>query len=133
MIEWVRGVTYQDLPEAEQEALCPRVLPYPWQRHGRMAAWDSDRLRVLLSAGIEDDGKRWLHLSCSRRDRRTPTWEDLTKVRDVFAGPEALAIHVVAPRSEHYDAGLGMDVMHLWVCLDGRPIPDFRRARGGTL
>ena len=133
---------YEPLPKAEQYALCPRVLPYPWYENrsqGMAGVYDSDRMRVILSAAREEDGKRWLHLSVSRRDGRIPTWDEIVKVKDIFAGAEALAVHVVPRRSEHYDAVKAghvpgpLEVLHLWVCLDGDPVPNFLRARGGTL
>jgi hypothetical protein len=48
-------------------------------------------------------------------------------------GCEQLAVSVLPPRSEHYDARTGVEVMHLWAPLDGSPLPNFLRARGGTL
>ena len=123
------------LPPREQRDLWPRILPPGWRRytHSGDVWWDSLLYRVLMDAARETDGRRWLHLSLSRRDGVMPTWGELLMARDAFVGPEAYAVQILAPRSEHYDAGLGVDVAHLWVCLDGRPLPDFRAARGGAL
>jgi len=132
-----REATCVPLGLTKLRALLPRVLPYPWHvvatdPDGGLA-YDSDRLRVLVDAHIEEDGKAWIHLSVSRRDRRLPTWEDLVTIRDVFLGAEQLAVQVLPPRSEHYDAGLGVEVLHLWAPLESDPLPNFLRARGGTL
>jgi hypothetical protein len=117
--------------------LLPRILPYPWHIVGTDPegglAYDSDRLRAIVDAHVEEDGKPWMHLSVSRRDRRVPTWDDLVAVRDLFLGRERLAVQVLPPRSQHYDAGLGTEVLHLWAPLEHYPLPDFLRARGGTL
>lgn len=129
----------KELSDAEQEALLPRVLPAGWIRvpvNADTAVFEKHgAIRVLVGASIEDDGLRWQHISVSRRNGRMPDWFILKEVKDLFAGPEALALQLVLPRSEHYDAGAvtGVDVAHLWVCLDRRPVPDFRAARGGTV
>lgn len=129
-------VAYRDLPIDEVRAMLPRVLPANWRKE-RAAGFDgvysSPSLRVIFSAGVEEDGKRWKHVSVSRADHTIPSWLDLIEVRDVFLGREQLAIEVLPPRSEHYDARTGTEVMHLWAPLDGSPLPNFLRARGGTL
>jgi hypothetical protein len=80
---------------------------------------------VGTDAAVEDDGRRWRHLSISRSDRTMPSWDDQRLVCDVFAGSEAVALHILPARREH--------VCHLWVCLDGRPVPDFWLGRVGVL
>ena len=58
-----------------------------------------------------------------------PSW---VQVRDVFhevAGPEALGIIVVPPKSEHVNIG---EVAHVFRCLTRRPIPDFTRGSRST-
>jgi hypothetical protein len=131
-----RRVTYQPVPDEEMYDLLPRVLPAGWAENreaGYDGVYDSSSLRVIFSAGIEEDGKRWAHVSVSRRDLTIPSWLDLVEVRDIFLGRERLAIQVLAPRSEHYTFGRGTEVLHLWAPLEGTPIPNFLRARGGTI
>ncbi len=129
-------VAYRDLPYEDVRAMLPRVLPPNW-REERAAGFDgvysSPSLRVIFSAGVEEDGKRWAHVSVSRADKTLPSWLDLVEVRDVFLGREQLAVQVLPPRSEHYNIRTGIEVMHLWAPLDGSPLPNFLRARGGTL
>ena len=85
-----------------------------------------DDLRVLRSVGIELDGRRWLHVSCSRASR-LPSWEDLRRVKDQFIGKDAVALQVL-PRQSDY-VNLHPYVLHLWCCLDGDATPDFTRGR----
>lgn len=112
--------------------LLPRVLPASWSR---MAAGETEDggafahengLCVIVSAAVELDGKRWLHVSCSRRSR-LPSWDDVVAVKNLFVGTDKLAVQVLPPMSRYIN--IHPNVLHLWHCLDGDPIPDF--ARGG--
>jgi hypothetical protein len=117
-------------PEWVREHI-PRVLPPNW-RVMRVnldgVAWRSDSLgiAVILSGATEQDGKRWLHLSLSRKSR-LPTWEDMRLVKNLFLGRERLALQVLVPESRWIN--IHPYVLHLWSCIDGDPVPDF--ARGG--
>lgn len=82
-------------------------------------------LSLIVTACREADGRLWVHLSIAGRDR-LPTWLELVEVRDWLFGPEALAIQVLAPVSEHVN--IHPYCLHLWHCVDGSPLPDFRRA-----
>src|SRR3990167_1384383 len=81
------------------------------------------KLTVICSARVERDGRRWMHVSCSRPSS-LPTWEDLRLVKDTFIGIERKAIQVLPPQSEYVN--LHPYVLHLWSCLDGDGLPDFR-------
>ncbi len=85
-------------------------------------------LTVICSARPEADGKRWMHVSCSRPSR-LPSWDDLRLVKDTFIGRERKALQVLPPQSEYVNCH--PYVLHLWACLDGDPLPDFRR--NGTI
>jgi len=137
---------YRMLSEAEEESYMPRVLPTGWRRIPAAGpAFDCHGLgslsgmRVLLSAGVEEDGRRWLHVSASRPNR-IPSWEDMDAIKRIFIGDARTAYQVHPPRAEHYNVPLpaslprvGM-VLHLWSPLEGEPpLPNFLRARGGTL
>lgn len=89
----------------------------------RQIGTSSSRLKVICSARIEKDGKRWMHVSFSRQDR-IPDWNDLRLVKDTFIGRDRLAIQVLPPADEYVN--IHPHVLHLWSCLDGRPCPDFR-------
>lgn len=105
----------------------PRVLPFGWERGPDM--YDAARfrgprgLRVIVTEGLERDGKRWRHVSVSKRDQ-LPSWDDLKAVKDLLIGSEALAIQVL-PRASEY-VNIHPHCLHLWHCLDGDPVPDFR-------
>jgi hypothetical protein len=110
----------------------PRVLPSGWREipgadGAKYVA--PDGMSVIVSGAFELDGKRWLHVSCSRRER-LPSWEDLRAVKDRFIGLEALALQVLPPQSRYIN--LNPHVLHLWHCVDAEPVPDFARG-GGTI
>lgn len=107
-----------------------RLLRHRWvchtPGHDGLGSWmhRARGLGLIHSVAIEQDGDLWEHISLSRSDGTLPSWE---QVRDVFhevAGPEALGIIVVPPKSEHIDLA---EVQHVWRCLTKRPIPDFTR------
>ncbi len=110
----------------------PHALPSGWSvaEEGADGSWYQKSLpplTVCLSGCIELDGKRWLHLSCSHR-KRLPTWDEMVEVKELFLGEDAKAIQVLPPRKEWVN--LCDRVLHLWVCLDGDPLPDFTRGTG---
>lgn len=120
----------------------PTVLPADW-REIDTSAWtgraDRDYARayrkhetvlVLISCATQTDGKHWLHVSVSRKNREIPTWTLMGEVKDLFVGAERTAIQVHPPRSKHVNIHPG--VLHLWCCLDGEVVPDFT-AGGETI
>lgn len=138
-------ITLKMIPEAEEEALLPRVIPDGWYRinaPGPSFICNSltNPLRgvsVIFTASVEGDGRRWIHLSVSRPDR-IPGWEDLSAVKRIFIGDERFAYQVIPPQREHYTLpdrpGRSGKVLHLWAPVDGEPpLPNFLAARGGTL
>lgn len=134
-------MSLQPIPEADEEALIPRILPAGWQRSDELPVFDCHGIgelrgvRVLFSAGVEDDGRVWLHVSLSRPNR-CPSWEDCVAVKRIFIGDDRTAYQVIPPQRDYYNCGLpgrGQYVLHLWAPMDGTALPDFLRARGGTL
>jgi len=85
------------------------------------------KLTVICSAKVEGDGQRWMHVSVSRSSK-LPSWDDLRLVKDTFIGKSRKAIQVLPPESEYVN--FHPYVLHLWACLDGEPIPDFRDETG---
>ncbi len=107
--------------------LAPTVLPPGWKRHNDergLRYTSGDGLLVIFTAAEERDGKRWIHVSASRASR-LPGWQDMKNVKDIFIGPKRLAVQVF-PRKDEY-VNVHPFVLHLWSCLDGDPVPDFRR------
>jgi hypothetical protein len=82
---------------------------------------------VLFTLRKYDDGKRWIHLSMSRGDKKLPTWSEMTWLRDEFIGKDTKAIIVLAPAAEHCNLA---EAHHIWHCVDGDPLPDFTNGLG---
>lgn len=111
----------------------PRVLPARWDitlsdPHGIMLE-HRDGLKAIFSGDVELDGKRWLHMSVSHRNR-LPSWDELREVKDFLIG-DRLAVQVL-PKREQY-VSHNTNVLHVWCCLDADPVPDFAAMRGGTI
>lgn len=82
------------------------------------------RLRTIASFTIEADGKLWYHVSFSRQDC-IPTYADTSFVKRYIVGSDRTAYQIFPKASEHvsdHDRCL-----HLWHCLEGDPLPDFRK------
>lgn len=86
-----------------------------------------DNLMVLVSESVEADEKIWLHVSLSR-PTRMPNWNELRRVKDAFVGKDRKAIQVF-PKQDEY-VNIHPHVLHLFACLEGDPLPDFRRGSG---
>ena len=110
----------------------PSVLPLGWELHEEGEDGYSFINRrygqgIIMSEATERDGKRWRHFSMSCRTR-IPTWEELVKAKEAFLGVESKAIQIIPPRSQYVN--IHPNVLHLWVCMDGDPLPDFRNEKG---
>jgi hypothetical protein len=106
----------------------PAILPVGWQRLNAISYRHRGGLVVMMTQALERDGHRWVHLSVSHRGR-LPTWDELVDVKEIFLGTDSVALQVLAPRREWVNDN--PYVLHLFVRVDGRPTPDFRRR--GTL
>lgn len=117
----------------------PKHLPDGWTRdfraeqmsEGQMAAWvHRDGRSVILTAGLQPDGRWWLHVSVARPDRM-PTYADLQDLKAFWIGGDLQALQVFPPRAKHVN--IHRFCLHLWACLDpaGDGLPDFGRA--GTI
>lgn len=115
----------------EHAARPPSPLPHDWRKieqRGDGAAYRHDKgLAVIVSADIEEDGKRWLRVSFSRA-HRIPDYNDVRQVKHWFVGPGRTA-YQVHPDAEHH-VNPHPNTLHLWCCLDGDPLPDFTRGTG---
>lgn len=87
---------------------------------------------VIITGNIEQDGKRWIHISVSKKNKKgkccIPSYSDLCHIKREFLGAEAIAYHVFAPSEEHVNIHPGC--LHLWAPLDHRPTPDFTWGMG---
>lgn len=72
---------------------------------------------------IASDGMGWQHVSVSfgQRSPRTPSWELMCAVKDLFWEPEDAVIQIHPPKSEYVNFHPGC--LHLWRCVDGREQP----------
>jgi hypothetical protein len=129
------AVPFQPIPLPDW---LPITLPAGWEeleqplRHlwghidrgyGRVYQKHGGSLRVILSCMRYGDGKAWLHVSISRKNRELPTWPAMCEVKDLFIGPERTALQVHPPRANYVN--IHEACLHLWHCLDGDVTPDF--------
>lgn len=120
------------LPENEAwvllASLTPALPPAGWDvvdtnTAGLRVVCKRTRQLVILTVRREADGKRWLHLSTSFPGRM-PSYAELAEAKRLFIGDERAALQVFARKSEHVN--IAPNVLHLWHCFDGDPLPDFR-------
>lgn len=112
--------------------LLPRVLPDGWSYLDRFG--DGYRvthrggLRIIIS-GAEYDGREWLHLSMSRKDR-LPSYEDMKHAKEIFLGNDRWAAQLFPPVKYHVN--IHQFCLHLWCPVTGDlPWPNF--GEGGTI
>jgi hypothetical protein len=107
----------------------PRIVPVGWFKEAVRATlpgwwWLHETgLKVCCGAVLRDE-KRWLHVSMSRRDRM-PSYDEMCEVKRLFIGEDTQAIQLFPRKSEHVN--LHPNCLHLWACLDGDGLPDFRQ------
>ena len=91
------------------------------------------QLFFIVSQGKEEDGLLWLHASTSRKDKSLPTYDDLMTMKRLCIGEHRTALQVFPPALKHVNiAGeRGIEVLHLWSCLDRDVTPDFTRGTAG--
>jgi len=104
----------------------PALRDVKYTPHGYSARFK--HLVFLVTERVEVDGKHWLHASVSRRDHHMPPYEDLIELKRLCIGEHRMALQVFPPAEQHVNwAGKrGIEVLHLWCCLDGDVVPDFR-------
>jgi hypothetical protein len=115
----------------------PQELPYPWTIESRApgdpgayAARSLGGLYVMVSGRTEQDGRRWLHVSYSRRDK-IPDYRDTTLVKETFIGKDRYAYAVYPTAKDHVN--IARYCLHLWCCIDapdGMALPDFTWGTG---
>ena len=105
----------------------------PWcheREYGRVYIQTHGGLKALVTASIEADRKRWLHISLSHRGGRLPSWREMCEAKEIFCGADSTAYQVHPPLSKH--VSIHAACLHLWCPLDGPVTPDFTRG-GETL
>jgi hypothetical protein len=111
----------------------PVVLPPHWtilETEEDGAKYMSRRLHLtaILSCAKENDGRAWLHLSVSHRDR-IPTWTELRDTKELFLGDRE-AYSVLPPKARYVN--IHPNVLHLFALLDKDAValPDFTHGTG---
>jgi hypothetical protein len=136
------GVDFQAIADAQNDASrfvegwqAPRVLPPDWIEFSRDDAGGAKyvnatrKLVAILSCGIEQDGRAWLHLSVSHRER-IPTHGEMRTVKELFLG-DRYAYAVWPPRAKYIN--LYPNVLHVFALLvegANQPLPDFTGGSG---
>lgn len=92
-------------------------------------------IKVIESVAVEDDGRRWLHVSVSKSpSKKMPTYEDLQEARKWFIGEHRECYQVFPTKDRYININ---PVLHLWVCLDAEEgvLPKFEGMAnlGGTI
>jgi hypothetical protein len=110
-----------------------KILPPKWRyverrENGALYISTVEHMSVIESIAIEQDGKRWHHVSVSRPDR-LPSYDDLVFVKEHWIGDTRYAYQVFPPKHKHVN--FDPHCLHLWSCLDATPLPDF--TRGGKM
>lgn len=133
MIDWERVRERQAEVVTPSNWEAPRIMPMGWREIRRLddgAAYRNydAKLVAILSCAYESDGKPWLHLSVSHRER-VPSWSELKKCKELFLG-DRYAYSVMPPAREYVN--IDKRVLHLFAQLDidaPSVFPDFT---GGT-
>jgi hypothetical protein len=68
---------------------------------------------------IASDGLGWEHVSVSRSDR-TPTWDEMCQIKDLFWDSEDCVVQYHPPKSDYVN--VHNHCLHLWR-TDGIPTP----------
>jgi len=113
----------------------PIVLPPLWRMVDtdnvvdgdptRMYQNDARSLRAILSCVYYQDGRAWLHLSLSHRER-IPAWDEMGDAKRVLLGDRE-AYQVIPPKSRYVN--INERVLHMFALLDPKAtaLPDFTR------
>lgn len=72
---------------------------------------------------IASNGLGWEHVSVSfgPESRKTPSWELMCQIKDLFWNTEEAVIQIHPPRSDYVNNHPGC--LHLWRCIDGQEQP----------
>lgn len=107
----------------------PHVLPSGWRLYAGGRSGDDGAcyvhrglsLSAIVSFALEDDGKRWAHLSIAS-PHALPSWDRLRECKDLFLG-DRKAIMVLPQKADYVN--IHEYCLHLFACLDGDGPPDF--------
>ncbi len=110
--------TWSGLPAPDGWAIMDSIHNHhnPTERVGHM--WirlRGERISILEDVTVKADGRKWLHVSVGKPNKKMPTYEDLQTARRLFIG-EHRECYMVFPTSDRYVNVA--HVLHLWACMD---------------
>lgn len=80
------------------------------------------KYKGLKGTVIWSNGGGWEHVSFNPWTGKTPSWEDMCLIKDIFFEPEEVAIQIHPARSQ-YVSNLN-HCLHLWRCTSAeQPLP----------
>lgn len=84
-----------------------------WEHSEQLAAKPhaADFRNAAFSVRVKDHGTA-IRLSVASLSGRRPTWWEMQRIKNDFAGPDATAVEVYPPQSEVVD---NADVFHVWI------------------
>lgn len=105
----------------------PATLPWGWKLlkvggDGAQFLYQPNRLSVIVSGAVREDGKRWLHVSCARPDRM-PSWDEYRTAKEMFIGAEQYAVQVIPPKDRYVN--IHRFCLHMFATPDDWPLPEF--------
>lgn len=113
--------------------MTPIILPPSWKQVSSPIPYQRCFRKfnglVVLVGELEHEGDRWLHVSCSHKNK-FPKWKELCEIKNIFIGDERRAIQIFPKKSEYVN--IAEFCLHLWSCLDKDVIPNFA-SRTGTI
>jgi len=115
------------LPTKRQLARHHWLLAEKKRKDGAKYLHRLNGLTAIVSGTVEEDGRRWLHLSIAH-PLGLPSWESLRHAKELFLGRDSRAVQVLPPADEYVN--IHQNCLHLWCCIDGDPLPDFTRGTG---
>ena len=80
------------------------------------------KYKTLRGSVIWSNGGGWEHVSFNPFKAVTPSWEDMCLLKDMFFGPEEVAIEIHPAKSQYVS---NMEhCLHLWRCISAvQPLP----------
>ncbi len=103
------NITYEvpfvpkDLPKSWTSCIFPNGINDEYWLH-------KSGLVVIASESTMKDGTKWIHISCSRRDR-LPSWADIYGAKRTFIGDDTEAVQVLPKHTDLVDLA---NCYHLW-------------------
>jgi len=108
----------------------PVVLPPAWKcveiREDGAAYRRKGGLSAIISCDVELDGKEWVHLSVSHRNR-LPSWNELHDGKEIFLG-DTYAYLIFPPKKFYIN--IHPYALHVFTCRNGPQLPEFSRGSG---